>query len=186
MFKIERLTRFARKVLWAVLPSLVVVLVLSFLTQVLARPEDLHKLLGTWQFWLRVALGIVPLLLAILTAFLLAARFLRAVYPRLRRLEAIKFLLFSRFGRPSFGPWMKIQGSKITMPENSVLTRIGGPGSLIVAGDNAVVLERGGVFTSVQGPGFPQLGPFERVYDCLLYTSPSPRDRTRNRMPSSA
>ena len=26
----------------------------------------------------------------------------------------------------------------------------------------------------------------EHVYDCLLYTSPSPRDRTRSRMPSSA
>ena len=25
-----------------------------------------------------------------------------------------------------------------------------------------------------------------RVYCCLLYTSPSPRDRTRSRMPSSA
>ena len=25
-----------------------------------------------------------------------------------------------------------------------------------------------------------------RAYDCLLYTSPSPRDRTRSRMPSSA
>ena len=27
---------------------------------------------------------------------------------------------------------------------------------------------------------------FTRIYDCLLYTSPSPRDRTRSRMPSSA
>ena len=26
----------------------------------------------------------------------------------------------------------------------------------------------------------------QRHYDCLLYTSPSPRDRTRSRMPSSA
>mgnify|MGYP000092698862 CR=1 FL=1 len=26
----------------------------------------------------------------------------------------------------------------------------------------------------------------ERIYICLLYTSPSPRDRTRSRMPSSA
>ena len=26
----------------------------------------------------------------------------------------------------------------------------------------------------------------ENYYDCLLYTSPSPRDRTRSRMPSSA
>ena len=26
----------------------------------------------------------------------------------------------------------------------------------------------------------------DSVYSCLLYTSPSPRDRTRSRMPSSA
>ena len=26
----------------------------------------------------------------------------------------------------------------------------------------------------------------ERIKNCLLYTSPSPRDRTRSRMPSSA
>ena len=30
----------------------------------------------------------------------------------------------------------------------------------------------------------PRLGGVRR--DCLLYTSPSPRDRTRSRMPSSA
>ena len=29
-------------------------------------------------------------------------------------------------------------------------------------------------------------GVFHRLYLCLLYTSPSPRDRTRSRMPSSA
>ena len=29
-------------------------------------------------------------------------------------------------------------------------------------------------------------GSFDGAYDCLLYTSPSPRDRTRSRMPSSA
>ena len=28
--------------------------------------------------------------------------------------------------------------------------------------------------------------PVEPYKDCLLYTSPSPRDRTRSRMPSSA
>ena len=28
--------------------------------------------------------------------------------------------------------------------------------------------------------------PYEEIADCLLYTSPSPRDRTRSRMPSSA
>ena len=29
-------------------------------------------------------------------------------------------------------------------------------------------------------------GSYSIVYACLLYTSPSPRDRTRSRMPSSA
>ena len=37
---------------------------------------------------------------------------------------------------------------------------------------------------------FLQLGRYgrfsEQTYRCLLYTSPSPRDRTRSRMPSSA
>ena len=32
----------------------------------------------------------------------------------------------------------------------------------------------------------PQLYDDNEGYDCLLYTSPSPRDRTRSRMPSSA
>ena len=27
---------------------------------------------------------------------------------------------------------------------------------------------------------------FDQYYDCLLYTSPSPRDRQKSRMPSSA
>ena len=27
---------------------------------------------------------------------------------------------------------------------------------------------------------------FDDLYDCLLYTSPSPRDKHRSRMPSSA
>ena len=30
------------------------------------------------------------------------------------------------------------------------------------------------------------VGHQSMLYDCLLYTSPSPRDRTRSRMPSSA
>ena len=36
--------------------------------------------------------------------------------------------------------------------------------------------------------GLNTLVPYsdDRYYDCLLYTSPSPRDRTRSRMPSSA
>ena len=31
-----------------------------------------------------------------------------------------------------------------------------------------------------------EIHPFQKAEACLLYTSPSPRDRTRSRMPSSA
>ena len=41
-------------------------------------------------------------------------------------------------------------------------------------------------FRGIYVAGKPD-GPFESYYEnCLLYTSPSPRDRTRSRMPSSA
>ena len=37
------------------------------------------------------------------------------------------------------------------------------------------------------GGGLPATGDFDGlIVSCLLYTSPSPRDRTRSRMPSSA
>ena len=42
---------------------------------------------------------------------------------------------------------------------------------------------------SLEGATIEDLGTAKRVVlnkDCLLYTSPSPRDRTRSRMPSSA
>ena len=46
----------------------------------------------------------------------------------------------------------------------------------------AYILSKGnGVFA-----GREYIEVFAELYPCLLYTSPSPRDRTRSRMPSSA
>ena len=61
----------------------------------------------------------------------------------------------------------------------------------IVAGDNfdAVVGQSTEVISSsgFQGPGFPLLNfSMAQSLTCLLYTSPSPRDRQKSRMPSSA
>ena len=48
---------------------------------------------------------------------------------------------------------------------------------------NHVRLEKRGLFDmAAKSWGFPNA----RLSPCLLYTSPSPRDRTRSRMPSSA
>ena len=38
----------------------------------------------------------------------------------------------------------------------------------------------------VKNLSLPEKPSFIEFYICLLYTSPSPRDRTRSRMPSSA
>ena len=48
------------------------------------------------------------------------------------------------------------------------------------ANENAELLK----YCSGKGFDFPAQN--RRIYGCLLYTSPSPRDRTRARMPSSA
>ena len=42
---------------------------------------------------------------------------------------------------------------------------------------------RPGMYIGKLGDGS---SPDDGIYICLLYTSPSPRDRTRSRMPSSA
>ena len=53
----------------------------------------------------------------------------------------------------------------------------------------------GSVFTNKYAEGYPgkryyngceHMDSIEQLAICLLYTSPSPRDRTRSRMPSSA
>ena len=49
----------------------------------------------------------------------------------------------------------------------------------------------GGSCTAAKGKvwslfGFPPLSSFPQAPTCLLYTSPSPRDRQKSRMPSSA
>ena len=41
-------------------------------------------------------------------------------------------------------------------------------------------------YDTVIGAAMRDIEAGEHVHSCLLYTSPSPRDRTRSRMPSSA
>ena len=60
-----------------------------------------------------------------------------------------------------------------------------------VAGLAGAITQSGAVIKSVQSdvrhdPGMPVKLSSGKAVACLLYTSPSPRDRTRSRMPSSA
>ena len=66
------------------------------------------------------------------------------------------------------------QGGATSLIVYACAMNVVGVGGVVVigqAGGNKKAVERGGLI---------------RAAACLLYTSPSPRDRTRSRMPSSA
>ena len=71
-------------------------------------------------------------------------------------------------------------GSKWKTDEDFVLQLLEETGVLVVHGSGFGVPQGSGHFRAVFLP------PIETLENCLLYTSPSPRDRTRSRMPSSA
>ena len=62
--------------------------------------------------------------------------------------------------------------------------------SLLLTDKNGVDMDSVNLAVSKDGGTFDTIENFEigngQVTSCLLYTSPSPRDRTRSRMPSSA
>ena len=74
------------------------------------------------------------------------------------------------------------------MPEpqdNMVGTDIGGPAQNPVG--TSQTAKKAATPTYLQDPfAGAQVTTDNESYSCLLYTSPSPRDRTRSRMPSSA
>ena len=51
---------------------------------------------------------------------------------------------------------------------------------------NAILLQDASVLTTGGGALNPDVQSFNQLNACLLYTSPSPRDKRQSRMPSSA
>ncbi len=60
-------------------------------------------------------------------------------------------------------PFIIVTGGQILGGEHQPLVRIGGPASLIVHNDSAVLLERAGRLTRVVGPSFGPLRRFEKI-----------------------
>ena len=173
MINPRRIALFLVRVLIVVIPFLAIVFALSILTELLTSEEELAELVREGDFWLAVALDTIPALVVMALVFWLPGRFVNAVYQLGGLRNGIKFLLFSRFGRPGFGPWAKIEQGEIAEGGPEIITHLGGPGNLIIYRDSAVVLERGGRLTQVVGSmedgerHFPEVRAFEKIYDIV-------------------
>jgi len=169
MFNSQNLIGFIKRFLIEFILLTLLFLTLAFLTELFTNLNKWPGLLLTWQFWVAVAVNMLPAIVITIIVFFLASRFLKSVYGLEKRREGFDFLARSRFGQAGFSPFIKVDGGRRTLNADGILTKIGGPGSLIVFNDSAVVLEKAGKLTRVMGPGFHtrKLERLEKIYDII-------------------
>ena len=77
-----------------------------------------------------------------------------------------------------------ISSEKLRFSAETVVSGMKAPWGMAALPDNGMLItERGGTLRLLQADGSLHPDPVE---GCLLYTSPSPRDKRQSRMPSSA
>lgn len=162
-----RFVHFWGRFLGAFITLFMVDLLLAVLTEMLTRSGELPNQMLSGDFWLAVGFNMLPAMLAALVILWLVGRFMRSVYRLESWREGVWFLIRSRFGQHGFKPFVRIGEGKINTNRDSILTRTGGPGHLVIYNDSAVLLGQGGRFTRVEGPGFCRLEPFEKIYQII-------------------
>jgi len=121
------------------------------------RGERIGEILG-------LGCGLGLLMEGAIAAFMLvqASNFVARMY-QVRWGEALGFLLRALFFPHARTPVGHARDGDLTAAtRTSPLVRIGGPGTLVVHESCLVLLERGGVFVRLIGPGEHPLRPFER------------------------
>lgn len=167
MVNLKLLSRFVARMLLVLLPLLGLVFACSLATTLLAEETQALDRLGTWQFWAAVGLGVMMAAAALAIAYLLAARWVQALYGLPNLKEGRGFVERQLFGLRGFAPWFRVEGGAISEPETHILRQVGGPGNMVVSLDSAVVAEQAGIFTRVLDSGNRGLTEFERVYATL-------------------
>jgi hypothetical protein len=150
--------------LFLIAPFLFVIFVFSAGTELTARGIPLQEFVRLQEFWPAILRNMLPSLFAMFAAYWLAARFLKEFYDLESLREAALFLWRWRFGQVRFSPYQRIQQGKIDKGEDGILARVGGPGHLVIHHDSEAVLSRAGQITRLEGPKFPALESFEKVY----------------------
>jgi len=119
------------------------------------------------------AISIVPIMLAFIAVPLIASRFLRNLYGLASLENAHTFLNRIVFGTTGMQPRLLIREGKVHQGADSILHQIGGPGSVVIYNDSAIVTERHGRLERVLGAHYPRDGniprlkPFEKVWDVI-------------------
>jgi regulator of protease activity HflC (stomatin/prohibitin superfamily) len=111
--------------------------------------------------YLAVALMVTGVLVYLCTDFV------RAIYGLHSRGAGAGFLERQLFGVSSFKPFLIVKEGKLPAASKDPLVRIGGPGTLIIYNDSAVVLEKAGRLTRVEKKGYITLTGFEKVWDVI-------------------
>jgi hypothetical protein len=108
-----------------------------------------------------------PVIAALVAVPFLSARLLFQLYD----LESIKkahdLLNRLRFSRLGANPSLLAKEGRLVSGEDTVALRAGGPATLIVYNDTAVVTEQAGQVRRVLGPGIHALEPYEKVWESI-------------------
>jgi len=134
-------------------------------------PEPDQAGLASIQAMLSLALASVRIVLPVVGALvavpLLASRLFYKLHATKDLKEAHDSLNRIVFGKLGFGPYLLVKEGKIASGEDTPARRIGGPASLVVYNDTAIVTEQYGRLKRVLGAGFPQLERFEKVWEII-------------------
>ena len=129
-----------------------------------AGPASLGATLSLALASVRIALPVVGALIAVP---LLASRLVYRLYAIKDLKETHDALNRIVFGKLGFRPYLLIKEGKIASGENTPAERVGGPASLVIYNDTAVVTEQYGCLKRVLGAGFAQLERFEKVWETI-------------------
>lgn len=110
-------------------------------------------------------------ILAIYQAVQLVGHFVQSLYDLESQSDGAKFATRAVLGQATFKPFLTVKdGGETYQPGNEdyVVRKIGGPASLILYNDTAVILEQKGKLTQVlTEPDFAKMGRFEKVYSTV-------------------
>ncbi|MFO7743112.1 MAG: SPFH domain-containing protein [Anaerolineae bacterium] len=130
-------------------------------------PLESPSLKAALSLALRSLRPVLPVIAALVAAPLVVAQLLDQLHDIGSPKEAHDFLNRLRFGPLGRRPRLLARQGQIASQDGIVAERVGGPASLIVYNDTAVVTEQGGRLNRILGPGVHTLDPHERIWELV-------------------